>query len=272
MEKVQLILIFVVTAYAGVCATMYFLQERLIFPAHMVDKATLNNNDNTEHLELRSTDNKITLHGIAFNPQEKTKDLVIVFSGNAQNAKLLAQDVHKSLPNATIAAFNYRGYGRSEGSPSQKAIFADTLKQIDFLIEKFEPKKTYFLGYSLGTGVISQLLSKHQVDGAFMLTPFDSVTSVAKTTYPYLPINFLIKHPFRSIKNLKNNKTPLAVITVNNDDVIPQKNIDNFIAGVSPIIFQQQLSGVNHGYLFHHKKMAETLQKAKEALEGYGKS
>jgi pimeloyl-ACP methyl ester carboxylesterase len=77
------------------------------------------------------------------------------------------------------------------------------------------------IGRSLGSGVAVQLAAARAVDGVVLVTPFDSLTNVARHHYPYLPVSWMLKHPFDSLSRAPSIAAPLLCLVAERDQVIP---------------------------------------------------
>jgi hypothetical protein len=118
---------------------------------------------------------------------------------------------------------NYRGYGDSEGKPSQKALCSDALYILDTLTarESIALENVVVVGRSLGSGVAVDVAAHRPVRGVILITPFDSLLNVARHHYPYLPVRLLLRHPFDSAALARTLKIPALVLMGDQDDIIP---------------------------------------------------
>lgn len=109
----------------------------------------------------------------------KNQKTILYFGGNGDETSYFVEKTR--YENINIISFNYRGYARSTGKPSEKILFADSLLIADFLENtlKIFPKDTFIMGRSLGTGVATYLASQKTFAGVILITPYDSVESVA---------------------------------------------------------------------------------------------
>ena len=77
------------------------------------------------------------------------------------------------------------------------------------------------MGRSLGSGIAVYLAQNRPVNGVILVTPFDSLTSVAQEKFPYLPIFLLLRHPFDSLTRAPSIKVPLLALVAGEDEIIP---------------------------------------------------
>ena len=116
---------------------------------------------------------------------------------------------------------DYRGYGASGGAPSQSALVADALRWHDYARQTLRAREIFVFGRSLGSGVAVQVAAARPVSGVILVSPFDSLTEVARHYYPYLPVAWMLKHPFDSAGRARTLRAPLLCLVAERDEVIP---------------------------------------------------
>ena len=213
-------------AYVGLCAVLYLLQEHLIFlrqPLADVDWRAIRELPDTTEIEVTASDGT-RLHGWLRHRVEATSPhgLVIYFGGNAEEVSGHIHDAEAFAP-WSVAAFNYRGYGLSEGRPSETALVADALVIRDWLAQRedIDPRRIVVLGRSLGSGVAVQLAAIRPVRAVVLVSPYDSLRSLARKQYPFVPVSLLLRHPFDSLARAPGIETPLLVVAGERDRLVP---------------------------------------------------
>ena len=97
-----------------------------------------------------------------------------------------------------------------------------TESSINWLAKKGVNEKNLILyGESLGTGVATHLAQKKNYAGIILETPFTSIIDAAKTFYPYIPVNLLLKDKFENYKKIKNINSPILVMHGEVDQIVP---------------------------------------------------
>ena len=250
--------------YIGICAFMFFRQSELLFPSYFAPKSidpefkTFTAEDGTK-LETKSF------------AGSKSDDVIVLFTGNAQNSTLVGGIIFKSFDKEiSIETINYRSYGNSEGKPNEENLFADSLAFTKHVQKKHAGKKLYLMGVSLGTGVASYISSKIDVDGLILKTPYDSIRNVAKGNYPFLPVDLLLLNPFESVQYLKENKAPIAVIRVELDEVILPERTQAMVEQTKNIVHDHTEAGMRHTQLLndpYRNKLKNILKVALKALK-----
>lgn len=149
--------------------------------------------------------------------------LVIYFGGNAEDVSWLI-GMDENFAGYALLLVNYRGYGPSRGRPSEAALFADALAWYDAAVQRsdVDPRRIVVMGRSLGSGVAVHLAANRTVAGVILVSPLDSVKSLAQAIYPFLPVGLLLKHPFDSLSQAGAMRAPLLCLVAENDRVIPQ--------------------------------------------------
>ena len=153
---------------------------------------------------------------------------IIYFGGNSEDVGFSFARFADAFPDHALYLVNYRGYGGSTGSPSENALFADSLAIYD-LVQAKHPRISV-IGRSLGSGVAVYLSSTRKVERLVLVTPYDSIENVAKTHFPIFPISILITDKFESNHRVKSITAENSlVILAENDEVIPRANSDALI-------------------------------------------
>lgn len=202
-----------------------------------------------------------TLKILALNrDQEKA---IIYFGGNAENVDYLASLMTQWFPAYAVYLVNYRGYGGSSGSPSEVALFQDALAVYDHVITRHSAVS--IMGRSLGSGVAVFLAASREVEKLVLVTPYDSIQSIAQQTYPVFPISIMLKDKFDSLSRVDSVRAETLIVIAENDQIIPRENSERLAAAFRPEqAIMKILPGANHNSLASHPDYAGFL---KEFLE-----
>jgi len=196
---------------------LYFMQERLIFhPQPMPEASRALIAERAQSLFLQAPDGA-RLHAW-YRPGSP---LTIYFGGNAEEVSWMLERAARHAPGSGWLLVDYRGYGSSAGAPSEKHLVADALLWFDHATQTLGAKKLVVFGRSLGSGVAVQLAAARPVAGVVLVAPYDSLTSVAGHYYPYLPVSWMLRHPFDSLRHAASVAAPLLCLVAERDEVIP---------------------------------------------------
>ena len=204
----------------GLPLLMYLAQDSLIFfpqPQGEARRAQIASQRAVESLFIDAADGT-RLHAW----HVKGEPLVMYFGGNAEEVSWMLDDAARRAPGTGWLLVDYRGYGSSGGSPSENALVADALRWYDHMSP--EHRKIYLFGRSLGSGVAVQLAAHRPVAGVILVAPFDSLVAVGKRHYPFLPVDWMLKHRFDSIALAPQIKAPLLCIVATADEIIPAEH------------------------------------------------
>jgi len=213
-------MLYILLIYLLIGSILFFYQRKLIyFPSpiipHLYEKRQLSHNN-------------IKLNVIVLNKGKK--EAIIYFGGNAEAVVYNAQHFLDIFSDYTVYLINYRGYGGSSGQPNEKGFFSDAIFIFDKVL--IEHSNISVIGRSLGTGVATYLASKRSVKKLVLITPFDSVTSLAQRKFMIFPVFLMLLDKYDSMIRVKDIKSEVKVILADNDEVISkfhsQRLIDEF--------------------------------------------
>lgn len=208
-------------AYLGISLSAYLLQDKLIFQPRALTEARRSEiearHKNVSDIFLQAADGT-RLHAWHFKSVPDAP-LVIYFGGNAEEVSWMIDQLAYRKTTAAWLLVDYRGYGASAGAPSEEALASDALAWYDFAAK--DAKRIYAFGRSLGSGVATRMAAERRVDGVVLVTPYDSMTAVARHHYPLLPVGLLLRHRFDSLALAPKLTQPLLCIAATNDQVVP---------------------------------------------------
>ena len=208
----------------GVPLFLYLMQEKMIFhpqPLAPAERERLSARPGVEPIEL-AVGQGASVHGwLVKGGTLGPKPLLIYFGGNAEEVSWLIDDAAR-LSGWTTALMNYRGFGFSTGKPTQDALFADALAVHDHLVRHagIVPTHVAVMGRSLGSGVAVYLAAERDIKAVVLVSPYDSVRNIASSRYPFVPVDWLLKHPFDSIGRAPGIVTPALMLVAERDAVI----------------------------------------------------
>jgi pimeloyl-ACP methyl ester carboxylesterase len=251
------LLVSVALLAAGVCLLVYLAQERLIFyPQPLSEgaaRALERTVPRTEAFELTAGDG-MRLRGWLVRGQSAPPwPLILYFAGNAEEISWLLPEFSR-LPEWATLLVNYRGYGLSQGRPSEAALFRDALTLYDKIVQRAEvdPRRLVVIGRSLGTGVATYLASQRPVAGVVLVSPFDSMVEVARGVYPFLPVDLLLRHRFESGQRAPLVHAPLLALVAEQDTLIRPERSRRLVEAWGGAARLALLDGVDHNTIHTH--------------------
>ncbi|TLY26837.1 MAG: alpha/beta hydrolase [Nitrospirae bacterium] len=123
----------------------------------------------------------------------------------------------------SVFLFDYRGYGRSQGRPSEEGLYQDALGAYAHVTgtRRIRPERIVLFGRSLGAAVAGEVASQRPVAGLILESSFPSVEALARFHYFGLPVHWLIGARFNLADKLKHVSVPILVIHGDQDEIVP---------------------------------------------------
>jgi len=176
---------------------------------------------------------------------------LIYFGGNAEDVAGNIDDFREMFPDHTVYLVNYRGYGGSSGSPSEKGFQSDALLVYDYFSKRHASISV--MGRSVGAAVATYLASQRRVEKLVLVTPFDSAVNVGRKIYPFLPIGLIIQERLDSASMADKITVPTLIVAAEEDEIIPYENTRNLEQAFTRVRPEfVSLSGVGHNSVQLH--------------------
>ncbi|WP_324733588.1 alpha/beta hydrolase [Pseudomonas paeninsulae] len=228
MSRILSILAVLAALYVAICVALLVFQRSLIYfpqPLSISQPDTL--------LRLPVDDGEVL---VSVRPHAGPNAL-IYFGGNAEDVSRNLAEFSQAFPEHALYLLHYRGFAGSAGSPSEEAIQRDALALFD-RVHAAHPQ-TVVMGRSLGTGVAIRLASQRPASRLLLITPFDSLQTIAARQFPFLPIKWLLKDKFESSTYAARIKVPTLLIAAEQDEIIPRSSTEalyrHFAPGVATL-------------------------------------
>ncbi|WP_088034187.1 alpha/beta hydrolase [Evansella clarkii] len=207
----------------------YIFQDSILFYPQPLTEERLDdidkNYEDVQEIILEMKDGT-TVHGwLAESKTESPSPLLIYYGGNAEEVSYLIEQANK-LENRSVLLMNYRGYGNSEGSPGEAEMFSDALEIYDYISgkETIDDNRIAVMGRSMGTGVAVYVAEQRNPEKIVLVSPYDSLTYVARDRYPFVPVSILLNHQFDNISRGESISTPLLTLIGSEDTIIPPEH------------------------------------------------
>ncbi|TYQ26794.1 lysophospholipase [Pseudanabaena sp. UWO311] len=252
-----------VLAYIGLAIALYLGQSNLVYmpSQELIDTpATIGLKFDDVQLTTKDNVNLDSWFVPAKDNDQIGKGVILFCHGNGGNIgnRVSYLPIFKDLGLATFL-FDYRGYGKSEGKPSEEGTYNDVETAWQYLTQEKQipPQKIIIYGESLGGAIasylaqkISQQDGKNSAGGLILASTFTSISDRAAELYPFLPIRFLSRFSYNSIDRLPSIKIPVLIIHSSDDEIIPFHHGDrNFQAANQPKKLVKLRGDHNGGFL-----------------------
>ncbi len=180
------------------------------------------------------TDGGLQLHGWIART-DPAAPWLLWCHGNAGNVSHRADNLRLLVEyDLNVFIFDYRGYGRSDGRPSEPGFYADAAAAYDYLRSTagVAPEQIVLYGRSLGAPVAAELALRRPAAGLILEAPLGSVAAMVRATIPLVPLEKLFRARFDTLARAPRLQLPTLVMVAERDDVIPPKQARQIFAAL----------------------------------------
>ncbi len=256
MTRTLLNLLLIIGAgYAGLVLLLWFFQDRLVYYPQIGRELYATPRDyglDYEAVTLVTGDGEKL--DAWFLPPDEGRAVALIFHGNAGNIsqRLDTVAMFRRMGHGVLI-FDYRGYGRSTGRPSEEGLYRDARAAWDHLVRDrgLEAGRIILFGESLGGAVATWLAAREQPGALVLSSAFISAPALAADLYPWLPTRWLVRLRFDSRASLAGVRAPVLVAHSPDDEIIPfSHGRALYAAAPEPRLFLTLAGGHNDGFIF----------------------
>lgn len=253
-------------SYAVLLALVYFYQPRMLYLPYIGGTGLAGTPSDIglafEEVRFRTRDG-VMLHGW-YVPRTGAHKIVLHAHGNGGNISHrldLLQLLHQL--DVSVFLFDYRGYGASEGQPSEAGTYQDVRAAWDYLVEQrgHAPEEIILFGHSLGAAVVAHLAQKVRPAALILESPFTSIPDIASHHYWFLPARRLARFRYATGEYVRNVTAPVLVVHSQADEIVPfEHGAAVFRSANEPKRFLEIDGDHNQGFLLSGKTYAQGLR------------
>lgn len=219
----------ITVTYLILVGLLFWFQEKLIFPGSVTQgKETMrvSESQNTQIVSLSLSDGTpvVARYDLTHRQNPDHAPVVLLFYGNGQCAKTTGGVIYLfTQMGFNVLTPDYPGYGMSGGKPSERAFYETAEVCWNYLtgVLKRPVEQIHVVGWSLGTGVVIDLVSRHTPATLTTISAYTSMTEMASRTAPFFPTRLLLKHRFDNLSKIGNVRCPILMIHGTQDRIIP---------------------------------------------------
>jgi len=220
----QVLVVVVAAIFIWTIIIMIFEEKFIFFPSKFPDGIYENARyiPNIQECWIRTEDG-IKLHAW-FAAVDTPLATLVISHGNAGNISHRSELMRRLLRTGfNVLMYDYRGYGKSEGSPDEQGVYKDGRAAFDYALtlRGVDPKRIVLWGTSLGGAVAIEVATQRPAAALILESTFSSAKDLARAIYPFLPIRFFLRSQFNSIDKIQNITIPVLSMHGNRDKVIP---------------------------------------------------
>jgi len=196
-----------------------------------------------------------------YRPARAGLPTLVFFHGNASDLEageyatrsLVAQGYGVMLP-------EYRGYGGNPGAPDEQGLYRDGEAALAWLAARdMPPGRTVAIGNSLGSGVATEMASRHRLAGLALISGFASLDRVAREHYPFVPARLLVLDRYDNLAKFPAITCPILLLHGTADTVVSAGNSEA-LARAQPAARLQLIPGAGHELAFTDMAQRAVLQ------------
>ena len=255
MKFIAYLVLLAAAAYTIFGAALFVLQGYMVYaPDRPLSRTPESIGLAFEDIEFSAADGT-DLHGW-WVPHENPAGTVLFCHGNAGNVSNLIDRIESfNRLGLNVFVFDYRGFGRSGGSPSEAGTYMDAEAAWHHLIAKADVPADRILvcGLSLGGPMAAHIASKFDPGGLILEATFTSIPDLAADLYPMFPARKLARFRYSTIESLQGTQCPLLVVHGPRDDLIPFAHGRRLFDTAKGTRFFLEVSG-GHGDWFDHSQ------------------
>lgn len=249
-----LLIIAVATAALAARERIMLDNQFIFFPDRDVTRAPDDVGLHYEDAWFTATDGA-RLHGWFIPaPGDESADTLVWFHGNAGN---IADRIDNLLLltrrlSVNVFIFDYRGYGNSDGKPSERGLYADGEASLAYLRERgdVDMNRLTLFGRSLGCAVAVELATRHPVKTVILESPFTSIDAMARRMRGRLtsliPTSWLVRSKFDSLSKIGNIHSPILLLHGDKDDIVPIEMAHELFAAANAPKRFYPIAGAGH--------------------------
>jgi fermentation-respiration switch protein FrsA (DUF1100 family) len=215
-----------VLVYVGVLIVLLAMERKIIFrPATAAESWHDKPDPAIEDVALRTATGE-AIHGW-WLPRPGATGAMLYSHGNAGNLSHRGPGILRWAEemNVSVLIYDYPGYGRSEGWPSEDGCYAAAAAAYDWLTDrqKVGSRRMLMLGASLGASVAIELARTRKHRALILIKPFSSIPDMAQAWYPWLPARYFVRQRFDNVAKIRECRRPVFVVHGTADRVIPYR-------------------------------------------------
>ena len=267
------IILLLLIAYFGLGIVLYFMQPALTFsPTLEMPYSPGDIGLEYEKVQFKTADG-LTLSGW-YIPAKNANFTMLFCHGNGGNIAYALDSINIFYElGFNCLIFDYRGYGHSQGKPTEEGTYLDAQGAYDWLIKekKLKPVEIILYGKSLGGSIAAHLAGSVKVKGLIIESSFTSYADICQKFYPYLMVRPFARYGFNTSDYLKQADCPVLIIHSRNDEIVPFEFGLRLYeqAAKEPKEFIEIFGNHNDGFLYSGQIYREGLTNWAEFLKNY---
>ncbi|MGB2961732.1 MAG: alpha/beta hydrolase [Candidatus Omnitrophota bacterium] len=248
----------------------WFEKGNIYFPYRGIESTPASIGLSYEDVFIETKDN-VKLNGWFIPAEGRSRATLLYLHGNAGNISHRLEIIrifHDMGLNMFI--IDYRGYGKSGGTPSEKGTYLDALAAYEYITGRGDVDKENIIiyGKSLGGAIAIDLAAKADAKAVIFESVFTSIADIGQEVYPFLPIRLFNTIKYDNKSKVESIAMPKLVIHSRDDEIVPFHHGKKvFESAAGPKEFYEMRGGHNEGIVVYRNEFMERFD---EYLKGIG--
>lgn len=261
-RMLYVVIIGLVLGYLFLVGFVYIRQgSMLYYPSREIEATPGNIGLDFKEITLKTKDD-INISAW-YIPAEAERGALLFCHGNAGNIshRLDSIRIFHDL-NLSVLIFDYRGYGKSKGSPTENGTYLDAESAWDYLVNvrHVKPEKIILFGRSLGSAIAAETAIRRKAGAIIIESGFTSIPDLGAKFFPHLPVRLISRYHYSTIDKVGMIDIPKLFIHSRQDELIPfEQGIRLFEKASAPKEFLQITGSHNEGFLTSGRVYTEGL-------------
>ena len=222
-------------AYVGFSVGLYTRQRKLLYKPPPIGA------DGLAHtLPLRAEGPRV----LVSVRETDGPEAIVYFGGNAEDVTQNLPRFEAAFPRHSLYLLHYRGYGGSEGEPTEANNFQDAVELFDYARRRH--RRVIVVGRSLGSGLAVRVASVRRAARLVLVTPYDSIVGIASGQYPWAPVSLILKDRYESYRYAPRVRAPTRIIRAEDDELIPRESTEQLFRRFAPGVARMEVLPGNH--------------------------
>jgi uncharacterized protein len=196
-------------------------------------------------------------------PAKNSRGVLLFCHGNGGNISHRLESIRIfNRLGLNVLIFDYRGYGQSEGSPTEEGTYRDAESAYQYLsrVRKINPSRIIIFGRSLGGAVAARIAGKQNPGALIIESAFTSIPDAASDLYPWLPVKIMARIHYATVNDIGQARCPVLIVHSRDDEMISIRHGRRiFEAAKEPKAFLEITGSHNNGFADSGKRYEEGL-------------
>ena len=182
---------------------------------------------------LLTASDGVRINGWFVPAGREAKLTILFFHGNAGNMSHRFEKLATLRElGADVFMIDYRGYGRSEGTPNEQGTYRDAQAAYEYLTKQrnIDPRRIVVYGESLGSAIAVDLAAKQPVGGVITEEAFTSVGDVGQRMFPFMPVRLLVRNKYDTLSKIGRINAPLLIFHSRDDELFSMRHAERLLA------------------------------------------